>query len=80
MDAKQISSKLKRFEHEISHLKKNSQYNIDELVNIKNIEDKISNLQDPYDRKEIKLKKVKIDSSFPSFISKNLDNLKDYIA
>ena len=80
MNAKEISSKLKRFEHEISHLKKDGQYDIDELVNINNIENKILNLQDPYDRKDIKLKKVKIDSTFPLFVIKNLDNLKDFIA
>jgi len=79
MNAKEIGSKLRRFEHEIAHIK-NNQYDIDQLTNIKKIESKISNLQDPYDRKDIKLKKVTIDDSFPLYISSNLDNLKNYIA
>ncbi len=76
----EISSKLKRFEHEIAHLKKNSGYDMDELVNVNKIENKILSLQDPYDRKDIKLKKVKIDNTFPDYIVKNIKNLTDYIA
>ena len=36
MNSEEISLKLSRFKHEIDHLKKNSPYNIDNLINIKN--------------------------------------------
>ena len=53
---------------------------MDELVNVNKIENKILSLKDPYDRKDIKLKKVKIDNTFPDYIVKNIKNLTDYIA
>ena len=80
MNSKQISSKLKKFEHEVAHLKKGKKYDMQELTDIKNIENKISKLQDPYDREDIKLRKVQIDKSYPEYIYKNLDSLSDYIA
>ena len=80
MNSKQISSKLKKFEHEVAHLKKGKKYDMEELTDIKNIENKISKLQDPYDREDIKLRKVQIDKSYPEYIYKNLDSLSDYIA
>ena len=79
MNSEEISLKLSRFKHEIDHLKKNSPYNINNLINIKNIENRIKNLQDPYDRTDIKLRKVDIDRSFPSYIYENRNNLSDYI-
>ena len=71
MKSKDIKSKLSRFEHEIKHLKKNEKYEMDNLMDIKKIEENIINLKDPYDRNHVKLKKVKIDESFPEYILLN---------
>ena len=79
MNSKEISSKLKRFSHEIEHVKQGSSYNLKNIINIDNIESRISNLIDPYERKDIKLKKVKLDNSFPKYIIKNAEKLSDYI-
>ena len=79
MNSKEISSKLKRFSHEIEHVKQGSNYNLKNIINIDNIESRISNLIDPYERKDIKLKKVKLDNSFPKYIIKNAEKLSNYI-
>lgn len=79
MNSKDIKSKLSRFEHEIKHLKKNEKYELDSLMDIKKIENKIINFKDPYDRDHIKLKKVKIDESFPEYIFQNKIKLKEFI-
>ena len=80
MNANEISSKLKRFEHEVAHVRKGKKYDMEKLANIHNIESKILNLQDPYERKDIKLRKVQIDKSFPEYIYKNINSLSNYIA
>jgi len=79
MKSKDIKSKLSRFEHEIKHLKKNEKYEMDNLMDIKKIEDNIINLKDPYDRNHVKLKKVKIDESFPEYILLNKNKLNEFI-
>ena len=79
MSSKEISSKLKRFYHEIEHVKQGSNYNLKNIINIDNIESRISNLIDPYERKDIKLKKVKLDNSLTKYIIKNAEKLSDYI-
>ena len=79
MNSKDISSKIMRFSHEVKHVKKDSNYSLDKLANIKNIENRIINLVDPYERQEIKLRKVKIDDSFPNYIYNNKEKLLDYI-
>ena len=79
MNSMDIKSKLSRFEHEIKHLKKEDEYILSDLVNIKRIENNIINLKDPYDRDHIKLKKVKIDESFPKYILENKDVLEEFI-
>ena len=79
MNSKEISSKLKRFTHEIEHLKQGSNYDLMNIINIENIENRILNLIDPYERKDIKLQKVELDSSFPKYIIKNAEKLTDYI-
>tara|TARA_A100000164_G_scaffold136487_1_gene121178 strand:- start:194 stop:1021 length:828 start_codon:yes stop_codon:yes gene_type:complete len=79
MNSKEISSKLKRFTHEIEHVKQGSNYDLMNIINIENIENRILNLIDPYERKDIKLKKVKLDSSFPKYIIENVEKLTDYI-
>tara|TARA_X000000950_G_scaffold32556_1_gene35062 strand:- start:471 stop:1298 length:828 start_codon:yes stop_codon:yes gene_type:complete len=79
MHSKKIRSKLKRFSHEIEHVKQGSNYNFKDIININNIESRISNLIDPYERKDIKLKKVQLDNSFPKYIIENVEQLSDYI-
>ena len=79
MKSKDIKSKLSRFEHEIKHLKKNEKYEMDNLMDIKKIEENIINLKDPYDRNHVKLKKVKIDESFPEYILLNKNELNEFI-
>ena len=79
MKSKDIKSKLSRFEHEIKHLKKNEKYEMDNLMDIKKIEENIINLRDPYDRNHVKLKKVKIDESFPEYILLNKNELNEFI-
>tara|TARA_B110000483_G_scaffold171122_1_gene202491 strand:+ start:316 stop:1143 length:828 start_codon:yes stop_codon:yes gene_type:complete len=79
MKSKDIKSKLSRFEHEIKHLKKNEKYEMDNLMDIKKIEENIINLKDPYDRNHVKLKKVKIDENFPEYILLNKNELNEFI-
>ena len=79
MNSEDIKSKLSRFEHEIKHLKKEDGYILSDLMDIKRIENNIINLKDPYDRDHVKLKKVKIDESFPKYILENKDELDKFI-
>ena len=48
-------------------------------MDIKRIENNIINLKDPYDRDHVKLKKVKIDESFPKYILENKNDLDKFI-
>ena len=48
-------------------------------MDIKKIEENIINLKDPYDRNHVKLKKVKIDESFPEYILLNKNELNEFI-
>ena len=79
MSEKDISNKLKRFDHEINHLLKDKKYNKDELTNLNNINSRIKSLKDPYDREEVKLKKVRIDHGFPKYILENMSELNEFI-
>ena len=79
MNEKDISNKLKRFDHEINHLLKDKKYNKDELTNLNNINSRIKSLKDPYDRKDVKLKKVIINESFPRYIVENMGELNEFI-
>lgn len=79
MNSKDIKYKLSRFEHEIKHLKKEDGYILSDLMDIKRIKNNIINLKDPYDRDHVKLKKVKIDESFPKYILENKDELDKFI-
>lgn len=79
MNSEDIRSKLSRFEHEIKHLKKEEEYKLIDLMDIKRIENNIINLKDPYDRDHVKLKKVKIDESFPKYILENKNKLNEFI-
>jgi beta-1,4-mannosyl-glycoprotein beta-1,4-N-acetylglucosaminyltransferase len=79
MKSEDIKSKLSRFEHEIKHLKKEDEYILSDLMDIEKIENNIINLKDPYDREHVKLKKVKIDESFPKYILENKNELNEFI-
>jgi len=79
MDVKDISEKLMRFNHEIAHLHKNRKYDINNLLNLDNIQKRIVEFKDPYNREDVKLKKVKIDNTFPKYILENIDKLSGYI-
>ena len=79
MSEKDISNKLKRFDHEINHLLKDKKYNKDELTNLNNINSRIKSLKDPYDRKDVKLKKVIINDSFPRYVVENMGELNEFI-
>ena len=54
------------------------EYNKDEFTNIRKIEDKISRGKDLFDR-NIKYKAIKIDESFPDYITKNREKFKNWI-
>ena len=70
MSPKNISKKIKSMSH--------TEFNRKNFTNIKNIEKKISNLKDPFDR-NFNLKKVSIDQSYPSYIRNNLNLFKKWI-
>ena len=80
MSSEQISKKLLRFSHEIKHVLQKKKVNIKKFSNKKNINNKIKNMSDIYGRKNIKLKVVKIDSSFPKEIHKNIKKYKNLIS
>ena len=71
MTPKLISMKIKNSGH-IEFNKKN-------YTSIKNINYRIKNLIDPFDR-EANLKKVKIDKTFPEYILRNKKKLKKWIS
>ena len=79
MNNEDISNKLNRFDHEISHLLRNQNYNKMNLMDKKEINLRIKNLRDPYNRKDVKLKKVNIDKTYPKFIYENIDKLSEFI-
>ena len=65
-----ISKKIKSYSH--------GEFNTKENTDIKNINDKIKNNIDIFDR-GYKLEKIELDRSFPEFIFNNKDLLKDWI-
>jgi beta-1,4-mannosyl-glycoprotein beta-1,4-N-acetylglucosaminyltransferase len=79
MDIKDISEKLIRFNHEIAHLHKNKKYDTNNLVDLIEIQNRIDKFKDPYNRDDVKLRKVKIDSTFPKYILENINKYSDYI-
>ena len=70
-DVKNISQKIKSFAH--------GEFNKEEIVNEKNIELRINRGEDVLGR-GYKIKKIEIDSSYPGYIVKNKDKLKNWIA
>ncbi len=65
-----IAKKITSYSH--------GEFNLDENIDIKNIESKIKSNTDIFGR-NINLKKVKIDASFPDFIIKNQKHLSNWI-
>ena len=65
-----ISKKIKSFAH--------GEFNKDEFINIENIENRIKNNEDVFDR-GFDLKKIKIDEAFPDYIINNKKNLMKWI-
>jgi len=70
MDYQKISQKIKSSEH--------SEYNKADFTNIDNIKNRVENLIDPFDR-NYKLKKIKIDKTYPKYILANQEYYKDWI-
>jgi beta-1,4-mannosyl-glycoprotein beta-1,4-N-acetylglucosaminyltransferase len=70
MTPAEISKKIEDMAH--------TEFNKDNFKNKKKIRENIDNLIDPFDR-NLRLKKVKIDDSYPEYLLKNLDLYKDWI-
>ena len=79
MNVNEISNKLIRFNHEINHLHKGEDFNSKKLLDKKEIKKRILNLTDPYERNDIKLRKVEIDNTYPEFVRNNINLFSDYI-
>ena len=71
MSPKTISEKIKNSGH--------IEYNSSNFTNIRNIEKKIKEFKDLFDR-NIRLKKVNINKSYPQYILHNKNKLKRWIA
>ena len=69
-DANLIASKIKSYVH--------SEYDKSKFTNLEEINKRIENNLDPYDRKKT-LKKIIIDDSYPDFILQNREKLKKFI-
>jgi len=70
MSPEEISRKISSAAH--------TEFNQNKYKSIKHIENSIYNLKDPFER-NVNLKKVKIDTSYPEYIRKNLDLFKKWI-
>ena len=55
-----------------------TEFNKDNFKNMNKIKENIDNLIDPFDR-NLRLKKVKIDDSYPEYLLKNIDLYKNWI-
>ena len=78
MSPEEIRNKLQKFDHEIIHLLKNN-YDKKSLTNLDEIKKRISNFEDPYGRKDVKLINVEIDKNYPKYILNNINKYKKYI-
>jgi len=79
MSTSEISKKLSRFSNEKKHVLNKKKVNVKKLNGKEIIEKKIKNMHDIYGRKNIKLKTVKIDNTFPSAVYKNIKKYKNFI-
>jgi beta-1,4-mannosyl-glycoprotein beta-1,4-N-acetylglucosaminyltransferase len=71
MSPKEISNKIKNSAH--------SEFNHEEFYSIKNIKNRIKNLQDLFNRNHL-YRKVPLDKSFPKYILNNKKKFKKWIA
>jgi beta-1,4-mannosyl-glycoprotein beta-1,4-N-acetylglucosaminyltransferase len=65
-----IAQKIKSYSH--------GEFNQNQFVDLKKIEQKINNNEDIFDR-NFNLQKIKINENYPEFIRKNTNSLKDWI-
>lgn len=70
MTAEDIKKKIESMAH--------TEFNKDKYKNLKTIKKNIEDCIDPFQR-EIKFEKVKVDSTYPDYIKKNLNKFKDWI-
>ena len=80
MDENEIKLKFQRMPGELEPILKNKLANKISLFESNNIKNKIKNYQDPFGRKNILLKKVNIDDTFPLEIKNNRKLYSKYIA
>ncbi|WP_415300169.1 glycosyl transferase family 17 [Candidatus Pelagibacter sp. Uisw_134_02] len=66
----EISKKIENMSH--------TEFNKGKFKNIDKIRENINNLIDPFDR-NLRLKKVKIDDTYPEYLLKNVEKYKDWI-
>lgn len=66
-----IKEKIASFSHQ--------EFNIPEINNLDNIEDKIKSVQDLFNRPEVQMSVVDIDDSFPEYVKENLDRLSEWV-
>lgn len=70
MKPDEIRNKLKSYAH--------AEFNIEKYTNLKDIKNRVENNKDIFDRDQY-YQKVDIDETYPNYIRKNLDSLKDWI-
>jgi beta-1,4-mannosyl-glycoprotein beta-1,4-N-acetylglucosaminyltransferase len=55
-----------------------TEFNKEEFKNLDKIRENINNLIDPFNR-NLRLKKVELDNSYPNYLLKNVELYKDWI-
>ena len=70
MTPDEISKKIENMAH--------TEFNKEKFKNLDNIKKNIDNLIDPFGR-NLRLKKIKIDDSYPKYLLQNLNLYKDWI-
>ena len=70
MTPDEISKKIENMAH--------TEFNKEKFKNLDNIKKNIDNLVDPFGR-DLRLKKIKIDDSYPKYLLQNLELYKDWI-
>jgi len=70
MTPDEISKKIENMSH--------TEFNKEKFKNIDKIRENINNLIDPFDR-NLRLKKVNIDDTYPEYLIKNIEKYKDWI-
>ncbi len=70
MKPEEIREKIMSYAH--------AEFNTEKYINLQNIENRVKSNKDIFDRKQY-YEKINIDESYPSYIRKNVDTLKDWI-